>query len=178
MKESMCADYQTGGFTIAELAKKYGVSTGKAYYLLRDAGCRFSHKWRHQMSEETREKISKAHKGKTISQEQRKMISLANSCDYNGLNGYGHTKDHNRGYVLAYVPKHPNAHRDGYLMLHTVLMEQKIGRYLKPNEVVHHINHDRKDNRLENLMLMDKKEHMRMHMIERHQKRRNDLSIA
>lgn len=106
------------------------------------------------------------------------MISLANSCDYNGLNGYGHTKDHNRGYVLAYVPKHPNAHRDGYLMLHTVLMEQKIGRYLKPNEVVHHINHDRKDNRLENLMLMDKKEHMRMHMIERHQKRRNDLSIA
>lgn len=174
----MLADYQTGGFTIAELAKKYGVSTGKAYYLLRDAGCRFSRKWRHPMSEETREKISKAHKGKTLSQEQRKMISLANSCDYNGLNGYGHTKDHNRGYVLAYVPKHPNAHRDGYLMLHTVLMEQKIGRYLKPNEVVHHINHDRKDNRLENLMLMDKKEHMRMHMIERHQKRRNDLSIA
>lgn len=174
----MLADYQTGGFTIAELAKKYGVSTGKAYYLLRDAGCEFSHKWRHPMSEETREKISRVHKGKTLSQEQRKMISLANSCDYNGLNGYGHTKDHNRGYVLAYVPKHPNAHRDGYLMLHTVLMEQKIGRYLKPNEVVHHINHDRKDNRLENLMLMDKKEHMRMHMIERHQKRRNDLSIA
>lgn len=30
----------------------------------------------------------------------------------------------------------------------------------------------------ENLKLMDKKEHMKMHMTERYGKRRNDLSIA
>ena len=122
--------------------------------------------------------MSAAQKGKLITEEQRKQISDRNSCNYNGLNGYGHTKLHNGGYVIVYVPKHPKAHKDGYQMLHTVVMERAIGRYLEPNEVVHHINHDRKDNRLENLMLMDKKEHMRMHMTERHEKRRNDLLTA
>jgi flagellar basal body rod protein FlgC len=94
------------------------------------------------------------------------------------MNGYGHTKRQNCGYVLAYAPKHPKAHKDGYVMLHTVVMERHIGRYLKQNEVVHHINHDREDNRIENLKLMDKKDHMKMHMIERHEKRRNDLLTA
>lgn len=63
-------------------------------------------------------------------------------------------------------------------MLHTVLMERHIGRYLNDDEVVHHINHDRKDNRIENLQLMKKKEHMSMHMKERHEKRRRSKSIA
>ena len=172
------AMYNTGRFPVYEMARIMGVSTGKMYYVLRDAGCQFTRKRRKPYTHEEWLHRSSAQKGKKISDEQRKMISDRNSCDYNGLNGYGHTKDHNRGYVLVYVPKHPNAHKDGYVMLHTVLMERSIGRYLEKNEVVHHINHDRKDNRIENLMLMDKKDHMSMHMKERHEKRRNDLSIS
>ena len=171
-------DYNTGKFSISMLSEKYGISKGKMYYMLRDAGCVFTRKKRKEPSPDEWEHRSKAQKGKTISEAQRRIISEKNSCNFNGMNGYGHTKDHNKGYVLAYVPKHPKAHRDGYVMLHTVLMERHIGRYLEPNEVVHHINHDRKDNRLENLKLMDKKEHMKMHMTERHEKRRNDLSIS
>ena len=171
-------DYNTGTFSIAMLAEKYGVSTGKMYYMLRDAGCVFSHKRRKGPSPEEWEHRSRAQKGKIVSEAQRKMISERNSCNFNGLNGYGHTKDQSSGYVLAYVPKHPKAHSDGYVMLHTVLMERNIGRYLEPNEVVHHITHNRKDNRIENLKLMDKKEHMKLHMTERHEKRRNDLSIS
>lgn len=172
------ADYNTGRFSITMLAEKYGMSKGKMYYMLRDAGCQFSRKRRKPYTQEEWQHRSEAQKGKVISEEQRRMISEQNSCNFNGLNGYGHTKNHNGGYVLAYVPKHPKAHTDGYVMLHTVLMERFLGRYLKPNEVVHHINHNRQDNRLENLKLMDKKEHMRMHMTERYEKRRNDLSIA
>ena len=176
--DNMISDYRSGKYSVAMLAKKYGMSVGKAYYMLRDAECKFSRKWKKALSDESRARMSAAQKGKLITEEQRKQISDRNSCNYNGLNGYGHTKLHNGGYVIVYVPKHPKAHKDGYQMLHTVVMERAIGRYLEPNEVVHHINHDRKDNRLENLMLMDKKEHMRMHMTERHEKRRNDLLTA
>ena len=175
---AMMNEYKTGKLTIAEIGRKYGVSTGKAYYLLRDAGCEFIRKWRKPCSEERRAMISRIHKGKQLSEEQKRKISERNSCNYNGLNGYGHTKNHNNGYILAYAPKHPHAHKDGYVMLHTILMERSIGRYLESDEVVHHINHNRQDNRIENLMLLKKKEHCSMHMKERHEKRRNDLSIA
>lgn len=172
-------EYLTGQFTVCDLAKMYGVSSGKMYYLLRDSGCVFTHRRRKPVTDEERANRSRAQKGKVISEAQRRQISENNSCNFNGLNGYGHIKKHNGGYLLAYAPEHPNAHKDGYVMLHTVLMERAIGRYLKSNEVVHHVNHDRSDNRIENLRLMDKKEHCSMHMKERHLKARgNDLSIV
>ena len=46
---------------------------------------------------------------------------------------------------------------------HVVLMEEVLGRPLRPDEVVHHINGIKDDNRLENLQLMDKREHTRLH---------------
>lgn len=131
----------------------------------------------YKFSEEARKNMSAAKKGK-MTEAQKKAISERNSCNYNGLNGYGHTKTHNRGYVLGYAPRHPNAHKDGYVMEHTLVMEMSLGRYLDPNEVVHHINRIRSDNRIENLVLMDSKEHCRMHMIERHRERGNGLSTA
>lgn len=48
---------------------------------------------------------------------------------------------------------------------HVVNMEQSIGRPLAPNEVVHHVNGIKTDNRLDNLALMDRDEHTRLHRI-------------
>lgn len=176
--ELMMYLYNTGNYSIATLAKFHGVSNAKLYYTLRDAGCVFNHKFKKELSEETRRKVSERKKGQKLSAEQKRAISERNSCNYNGMNGYGHTKEHNKCYILAYAPKHPHAHKDGYVMLHTIIMERHIGRYLNDDEVVHHVNHDRKDNRLENLQLMKKKAHMSMHMKERNEKRRGLLSIA
>lgn len=166
--ELAMALYNTGNYTIKQLAYLQGVCNGTMYYALRNAGCVFSRKWKKEASCEMKARLSMFNKGKKLTESQRKKISERNSCNYNGLNGYGHTKQHNKGYVLAYVPKHPRAHKDGYQMLHTVLMERELGRYLADDEVVHHINHDRKDNRIENLQLMKKNEHMSMHMKERY----------
>lgn len=46
---------------------------------------------------------------------------------------------------------------------HRDIMEKHIGRSLEEDELVHHINHDRKDNRIENLQLVKKSEHSKIH---------------
>lgn len=57
------------------------------------------------------------------------------------------------GYIKQLAPGHPNADPRGYVMQHRLVIEQVLGRLLKPTERVHHKNGDRQDNRPENLEL-------------------------
>lgn len=57
-------------------------------------------------------------------------------------------------YILILKPDHPFANNDGYVREHRLVMEEYLGRYLSPKEVVHHINGDTEDNRIENLELL------------------------
>ena len=47
--------------------------------------------------------------------------------------------------------------------LHRVLMERHLGRKLLPHEHVHHKNENKRDNRVENLEVMDIRDHIRLH---------------
>ena len=68
------------------------------------------------------------------------------------------------GYIQIYSPKNPNADHRGYVYEHRLVVEKKIGRYLKKEEAVHHIDGDKSNNQIENLMLFPThKEHMKFH---------------
>lgn len=62
-----------------------------------------------------------------------------------------------QGYVYIRVDGTP-------VLEHRHLMEMHLGRRLDDHEVVHHINHDKTDNRLENLQVMTRAEHLIEHL--------------
>jgi len=69
-----------------------------------------------------------------------------------------------QGYVLIKMSGHHLARRDGYVRVHRLAMEKKLGRRLTREEVVHHIDGDKRNNREDNLALFPNQgEHMETH---------------
>jgi transposase len=79
-------------------------------------------------------------------------------CNWKG----GRIEDARSGYVRVKAPWHPRANSKGYVFEHILVCEQKIGRFLEPGEVVHHINGIRNDNRPENLINLPERQHAKI----------------
>ena len=68
------------------------------------------------------------------------------------------------GYVMQRATGHPHAYADGYYPQHRLVLEQKIGRYLLPEEVAHHIDENPANNDPSNLELFSSKtDHLQHH---------------
>ncbi|MDD4874689.1 MAG: hypothetical protein PHE15_06965, partial [Dehalococcoidales bacterium] len=76
-----------------------------------------------------------------------------------------------KGYISIRMPDHPNAGKDGRIFEHILVMEKMIGRYLLPDERVHHKGtkypigsyEDKGDNRPDNLELVLHGKHTTLH---------------
>lgn len=65
-------------------------------------------------------------------------------------------------YVLLWKPEHPKS-RLGRVAEHRLIIEEHLGRFLRDDEFVHHINCRKDDNRLENLVVCSNFQHNRAH---------------
>ncbi len=63
------------------------------------------------------------------------------------------------GYIHRYLPSLSKDNK-GCILEHRLVVEQALGRELNSNELVHHINGIKSDNRLENLMIVARGEHI------------------
>lgn len=70
------------------------------------------------------------------------------------------------GYLLIHMPSHPMANAKNYVYVHRMLMADKIGRILTKEDIVHHINGNTLDNRIDNLELLTESEHNGLHGVE------------
>jgi len=105
-------------------------------------------------------------RNKTLPKTKKWYTSMAKTGGANHYRWNGGRMRTMQGYVMLHRPNHPHAVKpNGYVMEHRLVMEQHIGRFLTPKETVHHLNHVKDDNRIENLFLFPSRgTHMRHHL--------------
>ena len=99
--------------------------------------------------------------GKKMSEATRKKMRPI--WDEIGDQRRHYRKKHSDGYICVYLPNNHAADRGGYVLEHRAVMENHFGRLLSQEEVVHHKNGDKKDNRIENLVVVTRSEHINLH---------------
>jgi len=108
-------------------------------------------------TKETKNKISNLRKGLKLSEETKKRMSKSAIGKPKGIK-----KDPN-GYVFIYKPKHPRAVHN-YVRRSHLVVEKFIGRYLELNNVIHHIDFNKSNDDINNLMIFkSQREHSLFH---------------
>lgn len=71
------------------------------------------------------------------------------------------------GYRVIFDPKYHRAMKSknwlGYVYEHVKIVEKYLKRRLTQNEVVHHLDGDRSNNKVENLLVIDRGQHLKLH---------------
>jgi hypothetical protein len=71
------------------------------------------------------------------------------------------------GYRVIFDPNHPSAMKSenwkGYVYEHIKVASDCLGRLIKKSEVVRHLNGDRSDNRHQNLIVLERSQHVKLH---------------
>lgn len=98
-----------------------------------------------------------------VEQKQAKRF-CSRECSHEGkrIDGAGAKQKRKDGYIQVYYPKHPDGTRNGFVLEHRLVAEQKYGRRILKTEHVHHLNGVKDDNRPENLEVISPSAHARI----------------
>jgi len=89
----------------------------------------------------------------------RKIKKASAESNPNWKGGIRQTKDG----VRIHCPNHPRADNMGYVKRSSLMVEKVLGRYLKENELVHHVNFNQLDDRHENFLVCEFGYHTGLH---------------
>jgi len=178
-EDELRSSYQELG-SMLKMAERYGVSKKLILVYLNKYGIDRNKPVGPSMSAE----ISRLHAEKKTAKEVSKELGLsvtyirklALALGLKFDDTYHTGKIRQNGYILKPRPEHEAADAKGYVREHRLVMETIIGRALLKDEVVHHKNGEKSDNRPENLELMKKGDHVSHH--HKGRKRRVAQSLA
>ncbi len=140
---------------LRQIAEELGCSYSGVLYASRRFNIEIPHRFSHRFSPTKSANIKKAFKKKYPNGSFGKLAS----------NWKGGRRILN-GYISIYSPDHPRAGTNKSVFEHILVAEMTLGRFLNKNEIVHHINHNKQDNRPENLQVTTRGEHVSNHFKE------------
>lgn len=171
--QEMCSYYRSC-LSLKKTAEKYGVTIATIRTHLIKAGVEERGTPRKLTYEQEIKIAEMANDGCSVKEAMDRFqishpwaIRIAKRHGGSFRNHYHTGVQHANGYVLLYTPHHPQCDAGGYVPEHRLVMEKKIGRFLKKEEVVHHIDRCKANNAPENLMLFESNSaHLRHHGME------------
>ena len=155
-------DLYASGLSITEVSEETKIAKSTLRFRFKKAGILRGRNEAVRLAAKKGRMSHSGMKGKKHSPESKNKMSIAKMGK-----GKGTTLKPN-GYIEYTAGPHK------FRSVHAVLMEEKIGRRLFANECVHHKDENRSNNDIDNLQLMTRSEHARLHALENNQKRSRD----
>lgn len=151
----LISDYQSG-MSLPTVADRYGISASTARYHVKKAGALRSR------AEAVRLAASQGRLGAGLRGKKRIFSTAHRAAISAHRKAWGEENAAGMSVKPSGYVEHTRGPNKGR-SVHVVSMEQRIGRRLKFDEVVHHIDGDRSNNADNNLALMTRAAHTRLH---------------